>query len=152
MTSRTAGALALSLVILTVFACKKSSTPSKSSTTYLTQSSWKVQSLGIDQDKNGTVDYDITSTLPACQLDNTYTFKSDGTGTTDEGATKCNSTDPQTTPFTWVFKNNETVLSGNFGISNGDANISTLNDTNLTLWKDSTYASTPVRIYLTLKH
>lgn len=108
--------------------------------------------MGIDQDKNGTVDYDITSTLLPCQLDNTYTFKSDGTGTTDEGATKCNSTDPQTTPFTWVFKNNGTVLSGNFGISNGDVNIATLNDTNLTLWQDSTYLSVPVRIYLTLKH
>jgi len=125
---------------------------SKSNTTYVTQSSWKIQSVGIDANKDGTVDYDATSSLQACQLDNIYTFKSDGTGTTDEGATKCNSTDPQTTPFTWVFKNSEKVISGNFGITNGDANISTLNDTNFVIWRDSTYASTPVRIYVTLKH
>jgi hypothetical protein len=152
MKAVTAWALAFSLLIIAALSCKKSSGSSKSHTTYLTQSSWKIQSLGVDANKDGTVDYDITSSLPACQLDNIYTFKSDGTGTTDEGATKCNSTDPQTTPFTWAFKSNETILSGNFGISNGDANIATLNDTNFVLWRDSTYSGNPVRIYLTLKH
>ena len=144
--------LAFSLLIIAALSCKKSSGSSKTKTTYLTQTSWKIQSLGIDANKDGTVDYDITNSLTACQLDNIYTFKSDGTGTTDEGATKCNSTDPQTTPFTWAFKSNETIMSGNFGISNGDANITTLNDTNFVLWRDTTYSATPVRLYLTLKH
>jgi hypothetical protein len=117
------------------------------------QSSWKVQTVGLDADKNGTVDLDVTSNIQACDLDDTYTFKSDGTGATDEGLTKCNTTDPQSTSFSWSFKNNETVMSGNLNsFFSGDANISTLNDTNFVLWKDSTYMSSPVRIYLTLKH
>ena len=108
--------------------------------------------MSLDANKDGIADSDVTSFVPACKLDNTYTFKTDGTGTMDEAALKCAGADPQTQAFTWVFKNNEKVISGNFGITNGDANISTLNDTNFIIWRDSTYASTPVRIYVTLKH
>src|SRR5882757_155761 len=138
---------------IAVFSCKKSSdSSSKPKTTLVTQSAWKIQSVGVDANKDGTVDLDATSSLQACQLDNTYTLKSDGTGTADEGASKCVSTDPQTTALTWAFKSNETVLSGNLGFFNGDATISTLNDANFVLWRDSTYLSIPVRIYVTLKH
>ena len=138
--------------IAAIFSCKKSSdASSKSKTVLATQSTWKIQSVGVDINKDGTVDGDVTSQLQACQLDNIYTLKSDGTGTIDESTLKCNSTDPQTTAITWSFKNNETIFSGNLGFFSGDANISTLNDVNLVLWKDTTY-TTPVRMYVTLKH
>ena len=139
--------------LVAVFSCKKSSdSSSKSKTTLATQSSWKIQSVGVDANKDGTVDFDATSSLQACQLDNIYTLKSDGTGTADEGATKCVSTDPQTSALSWAFKSNETIISGNLGFFNGDGNISTLNETNFVLWRDSTYIGAPVRIYVTLKH
>lgn len=144
----------ISCLAIAVFSCKKSSdSSSKSKTELVAQSSWKLQTVGLDADKNGSVDLDLTSNIQSCDLDDTYTFKSDGTGVADEGGSKCNTSDPQTTSFSWAFKNNETVMSGNLsGFLNGDANISTLNDTNFVLWKDSTYMSAPVRIYLTLKH
>jgi len=147
------GITALFLLILSFFSCKKSSdSSSQSKTTLATQSSWKIQSVGADLDKNGTVDYDATSQLQACQTDNIYTLKSDGTGTADEGVLKCNSTDAQTTAISWSFKSNETVFSGNLGIFTGDATISTLNDVNFVVWKDTTLSSTPMRMYVTLKH
>ena len=54
----------------------------------------------------------------------------------DEGAAKCNAADPQTKPFTWLFKNTETILSGTFGFTNGDATILSMNDTNLVVTYD----------------
>ena len=48
--------------------------------------------------------------LKACYKDNIVTFMLRGTGTADEGATKCNPGDPQTAAFTWSFQTSETVL------------------------------------------
>jgi hypothetical protein len=147
------GITALFLLILSFFSCKKSSdASSKSKTTLATQSTWKIQSVGADLDKNGSVDYDATSQLQSCQTDNIYTLKSDGTGTADEGTTKCNSTDAQTSAIVWSFKSNETIFNGNLGIFSGDATISALNDANFVLWKDTTLSGTPMRMYVTLKH
>ena len=148
---------AVCLVMLAVFlysSCKKSSDSSKSKTTYLTQSTWKVQSVGVDVNKDGTSDADASGYLQACQLDNVYTFKSDGNGTIDEGATKCNSTDPQTSSFTWTLKNNDTILSGNFGLTNGDATIITMDDNNFVFSTDQAVGSPPTtyRLIITLKH
>src|ERR1700733_1928767 len=97
----------LSFVFLfaTAASCKKSdsnpATPPKTKTILLTQASWKVQSVSQDTNNDGTGDVDVTSALKACQLDNSYTFKTDSTGTMDEATTKCVDTDPQTKPFTW---------------------------------------------------
>ena len=48
--------------------------------------------------------------LQTCQKDNILSLQSNGNGSLDEGATKCNSGDAQTNPFTWNFASNETVL------------------------------------------
>jgi len=149
-------AFTLSMFISAV-SCKKSGagpdTPAKSKTTLLTQSSWKIQAVGIDADKNGVAETDVTGSVQACQVDNIYSFKSDGTGIVDEGAAKCNAGDPQSKPFTWLFKNTETVLSGTFGFSNGDATILTLNETNLVVtYDDNLGTSTSYHILATLKH
>lgn len=147
--------LAFASLFVFCLSCKKSndnSTPPKSKTVLLTQSSWKVQSVGIDADNNGTVDQDVTSSLSACQLDNTYSFKSDSTGTMDEGATKCSSTDPQTTSFTWGFRNNETVLTGTFSFSQGDASILSMTDTDLKVAYMGNYANTTYHFIVALKH
>ncbi|MBS1565544.1 MAG: hypothetical protein JST39_14235 [Bacteroidetes bacterium] len=144
--------MAFSLLILSLFSCKKSSDSSQSRAELATQSSWKLLSVGIDGNKDGTPETDATSLVQSCQLDNVYTFKMGGTGTADEGATKCNSTDAQTTSFYWTLKNNDNVIGGNFGIFNGDANISLLNSTQFVLWKDTTYMSQSMRMYMTLVH
>lgn len=83
----------------------------KTKTDLISSSSWKFSKAGIDQDNNGTIDYDLPAgLLQPCESDNILTFKSDKTGLADEGATKCDPTSPQSTPFTWSFGSNETEL------------------------------------------
>jgi hypothetical protein len=148
--------LAAGLIITGIFSCKKSDAvtpPAKSNTVLLTQNSWKVQSVKLDLDKNGTGETDATSYFQSCDLDNTYAFKADGSGTMDEGATICDSADPQTQPFNWVFKSNETILSGNFSFTNGDAAIISLNDASLVVSYDDNFGTaTSYRIIATLIH
>jgi hypothetical protein len=137
--------------------CKKSDSnpatpPPKTKTILLTQASWKVQSVSQDANNDGTGDVDVTSAIKACQLDNTYSFKTDSTGTMDEAATKCADADPQTKPFTWGFKNNETILTGTFSFTDGDAKIVSMNDTNLIVAYDDLVGSTTYHFIATLKH
>jgi hypothetical protein len=106
--------------------------------------------VSLDANKDGIPDSDITSFFPACKLDNTYTFKTDGTGTMDEAALKCANTDPQTQAFTWVFKSSETILAGTFTFINGDATIISMNETNLVVAYDDTATSS--HVIATLKH
>lgn len=93
---------------------KKDNPPSKTKTQLITQSTWKVKSATV----NGS-----PYTLQACQQDNIYTFVSTGSGSTDEGATKCNSGDPQTTSFTWSFQNNETAILFSSPLFTGGTNM-----------------------------
>jgi lipocalin-like protein len=96
----------VSSMCLFFVACSKSDSnnTSKSKTQLLTQGSWKFSVATV----NGT---DVSSLIQSCQKDNVLTFSATGgTGTLDEGPTKCNSGDQQTQNFTWSFTNNETVL------------------------------------------
>jgi hypothetical protein len=157
MTPAVSKILAFTFLFISAASCKKSDTvtspPAKSKTILLTQASWKIQSVGIDADKNGIADSDVTSSIPACQLDNTYAFKTDSTGTMDEAAAKCAPADPQTKSFTWGFKNGETVLSGTFSFTDGDATIISMNDTNLVVaYDDDLGTGTTYHFIVTLKH
>lgn len=56
----------------------------------------------------GTQTSELFSILPACNKDNQFTFKADFTLVSDEGPTKCNSTDPQViSTGTWEFYDND---------------------------------------------
>ncbi len=76
---------------------------SKTKTELIAKATWKFSDAKV----NGT---SVSSFLQSCQKDNILTFHSAGTGTADEGATKCDPSDPQTSPFTWNFQTNETIL------------------------------------------
>jgi hypothetical protein len=140
-------------LISTLSNCSKEggSTPATKTAT-LSAKAWKIEKSGVDADKNGTID--LLDTQQACQLDNTFLFKTDGTGTFDEGASKCKMDDPQSGAFAWTFKSNETILSAviaALGFS-GDATISMLNDTTLEVYQDVTIAGTLVRYVIRFKH
>ena len=132
--------------------CSKSHSNNNSTATLVTQSSWKYDTSGIDLNKDGIVDIGDTTVKP-CVKDNIYTFKSDSTGTIDEGATKCNVSDPQTVPFTWSLTNNQTVLTvtGNTILSGG-INIFSVSSTNFILYKDTTLSGIALRYVVNLKH
>lgn len=137
--------------------CGKSN-PAKSKVELITASSWKYSTAGVDQDANGTVDLPLpTGTLATCDTDNVITFKSDNTGVVDEGATKCSASLPQTNPFTWSLKNNDTDLNIStsvFAGIGGDAKIIELTDSKFTLSKQITMQGIPfpVTVIVTLVH
>src|SRR5690242_16478785 len=83
--------------------CHKDNNTPKSRTVLLTQASWKFKSATV----NGS---DASSLTSACQRDNIYVFAANGSGTANEGASKCNASDPDSVPFTWNFLTSETQL------------------------------------------
>ena len=129
-------------------ACKKTPVHIKTNAELITQSSWKFDNAKV----NGI---DVSAFLQACQKDNLLVFVSGGTGTVDEGATKCNTGDPQTTAFTWSFLNNETTLHISailFTGGNSDFTIVTLSETQLVLSQMITVSGTAQNAVVTFKH
>jgi hypothetical protein len=120
--------------------CNKDDAPAptpKTKTQLMTQSSWKFKSATA----NGA---DASGYLQACQKDNIYTFLVAGTGTADEGPTKCNAADPQTTALTWNFANNETMLhisTALFTNTSNDFTLVSISETELVV---STFYTPPV--------
>jgi len=142
-------ALCAALISILFFvACKKSSSHPKTNTDFLTQSSWKFDHATV----NGV---DVSPLLKPCQTDNVLTFSSNGSGTLDEGATKCDSTAAQTDPFNWSFASNETVLHVStvfFTGGSSDFTIVTLNDTQLILSQQITVSGATEPAVVTFKH
>ena len=130
----------LSIIAIAFSSCKKDeSDPSK--TTILAEQSWKFNNAGLDPNKDGTIDTDVSSQVAACLKDNTVSFSSNGSGSVDEGATKCNTSDPQTLPLTWSFASNETLININGNAiagKGGQYKVVVLTNTQLSLSKDTT--------------
>jgi hypothetical protein len=153
----------LPLIFLLGFAvlsnnCKKSS-GGNSNTTLLTTSAWIYDTGGIDADNNGTIDSPFPAGfIQTCEADNLISFKADGSGVIDEGATKCNAADPQDRSFNWSFKNNGTVLNipdSLYGLPGGDLKINILTSTKLEFEKQvqiTTPITTTVYAIIDLKH
>ena len=96
------------LVLFVVSSCGKEDDPIvvKTKTELLAQGSWKFKSASAA----GTDVSNLAPPFDACRKDNILTFTTAGTGTIDEGLTKCNSGDLQVTQITWSFLTNETIL------------------------------------------
>ena len=144
-----------------IYGCKKDDDDkdvTKERVQFITSATWKYDTVGIDTNKDGKPDQPLTGiSLEKCDTDNTITFRSDSTGTLSEGATKCNSSDPNSTPFTWYFKEKGTVLYtpdqifGN-GIT-GDFKVGEITTSRLRVIKDITYPLFGTyTIVLDLKH
>jgi len=132
----------LILVILFVgafSACKKDSNNDKpkTKTDLLTQASWKFSSASASG-------LDVSSQIPDCYKDNTYTFVADGSGSTNESTNVCSPTTAG--PFTWSFMNNETTLHISTPLFTGgssDFTIMSLTETNLIVSQTMTIAPLP---------
>jgi len=143
--------IAVLIVSLSLFfaACSKSnSSSSKTKTELISQSSWKFSNAKV----SGA---DVSAFLQTCQKDNILVFAAAGTGTLDEGATKCNSGDPQSNPFTWNFATNETVLHVSAVLFTGgssDFDIVSLTDTQLVLSQNITVSGSTQNAVVTFIH
>ena len=133
------------ILLLAVSACKKDeetpAEPQKSTKDYLTAGYWKTTAMTIDPGINigGTVITDFFAQMLPCTKDDLTRFETNGKITDDEGATKCDPNDPQTTtdgnwvlaadnksvtisypgedPITVVFSTiNATTLSGTYTV------------------------------------
>jgi len=109
--------------------CNKNDNPPKSDTDYIIQAAWKF-------DKAMTQGTDVSGFLNACYKDNIITFLANGSGTLDEGPSKCSSGDPQTRNFTWHFTDNGNTLNVDAGIFAGQSGafkVITLDDAQMVL-------------------
>ncbi len=116
-------AVLLFSVVFIFSACSKeddddnNGSTSKTNSEYLTSGYWKISAMTIDPGVNfgGTVITDFYAQIPACTKDDLIKFNADGTITDDEGTTKCNPNDPQTTnDGTWVMSQDNQSFTVNY--------------------------------------
>ncbi|HUR09914.1 MAG TPA: hypothetical protein VM012_01010 [Flavitalea sp.] len=152
--------LLLTLFSISIFSCQKSDDENKNTQgnlALISSAAWKYESAGLDVNKDGQMDTGLpVGFVMACDTDNTLTFKSDMTGVVDEGAVKCDPGNPQSTPFTWVFKNGESMIHFNQAIFtgvDGDVSIKGLTESKLELHKEINIgAPQTVNVIVKLKH
>ena len=107
-------------MLLVVGACKKDKNES-ARMDLITTGTWKLvaltQSPGHDIDGDGTIDTDVFVFYDDCEKDNFYVFKRNGDYVGNEGATKCDPSDPQAATTHWQFSDNETkiIIDGDIG-------------------------------------
>lgn len=134
-------------------ACKKNhdkdNTPTqKTKTELISTGSWKFSTATV----GGA---NVAAFLQSCQKDNILTFASTGTGTVDEGASKCNAGDQQTSPFTWNFASNETILHVSalfFTGGSNDFTIVEISETKLVGSQTIEFGGTPQTAIVTFVH
>ena len=104
------------IIMTTLFSCKKdegttTNPTTKTKTQYLTQKSWRDSIVLSRPDTNQA--WTTVNFMP-CRLDDITNFKTDFSWSYENGATKCNTTDPQIWETgTWSFTTNETHLNYN---------------------------------------
>lgn len=147
--------LALSLTVV-LSACKKDKEDDpKTKTDLLTASNWKMTASTVSPemevyDDEGNIigmSGDEFAQMEPCFKDDLTRFNTNFTVTFDEGATKCDDSDPQSVTGTWAFKSNETMLSVTEDGYTQDVSILELTSTTLKLqytdsWDSETYTFT----------
>jgi hypothetical protein len=95
--------------LVTVSSCKKDDDDPATKTQTLSGKKFFIKSMPVDPpvDVLGNLVDDFITWMPDCSKDDFIIFNENGTFVNDEGATKCEPTDPQTENGTWVFLNNE---------------------------------------------
>jgi hypothetical protein len=132
----------LILAAFAIISCEKGEDSKTGATKMelITKAAWKYEHAALDVNKDGQVDTDLPAGyVEACDKDNTLLFKNDGTGVADQGPSKCDQSDPQTTNFNWAFENGEKNLvfeQSIFTNIDGNVKINTLNDSRLELLKE----------------
>ena len=145
--------MTLALSIAWASCSKNNSNNNNNNVTLLTKSTWKFDTAGVDLDKDGNIDQEDNSLEP-CFKDNTYVFNKDSTVVMDEGATKCDAGDPQTSTYSWTLTNgNPPVLKSDVDpILATGLKVFKLTDTRMTVYKDTSYMGVSFWYVLSLKH
>ncbi len=123
--------LLLISIMITFSSCRKED---KGPQDYLTEGEWKVTDVELNPGitvSGITITHVFDFMGDECSKDNLFKFNEDGTITEDEGATKCDPSDPQTTTEgTWTLSEDGSSISAVFwGLDTGSADIIILNET-----------------------
>ena len=99
--------------LLLTYSCKKDDDATPDKTKLLTGGSWQLSAMNVEPaiEWFGTPITNVFSQLPNCVKDDLAIFKTNGTVNYDEGPSKCEPNDPQTTSGTWAFNTDQTILS-----------------------------------------
>jgi hypothetical protein len=122
-------------ILLFVSSCKKDKDDDGNNNPPAPKTKTELLSTGVwkfSKAKFGSID--VSGAIAGCQKDNTMTFQANGNGSIDEGLTKCNGTDPQTSTFTWSFTTSESVLHVSavfFSGGTNDYNVVSITETEL---------------------
>ena len=137
--------------VIVISSCSKEddaqATP-KTKTELISKASWKFNKATVGGG-------DVSGYIEACKKDNIVTFAAAGTGTADEGLTKCNSGDPQTANFTWSFQTNESLLFVStplFSGGNSTFTIVSLTETQLVVSQNMTISGFTQNVEITFVH
>ncbi len=103
-------ALLIIVLSITLLSCSKDPVDDSSKRDALTTGTWKLTGAMTDYNKDGIYEEDSYAIYADCEKDNFYTFKADGSGIMDAGPTKCYSSAPQTSTFSWSFNDKQTRL------------------------------------------
>jgi len=132
-------ALAIAATALFVTSCDKEKDKveepkAKTKTELITAGKWQMSAGTLTMNNMGVdTTYDLFADMEACEKDDFMTFGTDGKGAEDEGATKCDPADDQTTSGTWKFYENETKLIITVDDDADTADIIELTETTLKL-------------------
>ena len=143
-------ALLITVQIIPV-ACSKGANEApanKSRSELISKAPWKFSNATVGGSS-------VSAFLQACQKDNILTFVATGTGTADEGFSKCNSADPQTNPFTWNFQTNETILFVSTPLFAGGSStfsIESLTETELVVSQNMTISGSTQHVVVSFIH
>jgi hypothetical protein len=147
MKLKTSFALVAALLIF-VAGCKKDEDSNAIDPSQLTGKQWKTTgktvSPAIDFDNDGTAETNIFPLLETCEKDNLIHLSTSNVITFDEGATKCDPADNQTTAGVWAWNSDQTKITVTVGGFVSTATVITLNATTFVVQTADTINSTPV--------
>lgn len=154
------GILALAMVF-SISACNKDddeNNDAKTNADYLTSGTWRITAMNIDPPLDmggGIIIDDFFNFMDNCTKDDLVTFNTNGTITDDEGPTKCDPDDPQTTnDGTWTLTENTKLTIMYPDEDDVEINITEINDTTLkgtmTITEDFGAGPIPMTIKVTM--
>lgn len=152
--------LTLSLTVV-LSSCKKDKDVApQTRTELLTNSNWKMTAstvspeVPIYNDEGNIIGMsgDEYAQMEPCFKDDFTKFSTDYTVIFDEGATKCDASDPQTTSGTWAFKTNETILTVSEDGFTMDLKILEITQSTLKLQYSDTYDTETYTYTITFSH
>lgn len=126
---------------ITVLACSKDSgSSSATAQAMLTTGRWQMSDATVTI-PGTSITVDVYDSIPSCIKDNFYAFASDGTATIDEGATKCDDSDPQTASGNWKLLSSNTQLQTLDPLTGAEATltIAAISSSTLKLQDTATY-------------